>query len=305
MDIRQLRYFVKVCEAGGISRAALELELAPSALSQQIGRLEGELATRLLRRQSTGVTPTDAGIALLQQAQLILRHMDAAVRAAQGARLAGEVRVGLPSTTAAALGVPLARAMRERYPAVRLHLVEALSGHLAQMLNTRQIDLAIVFRADAARRWSVTPLLDERLYVIGAPDLPALPRGKSVRLRALAEAPLILPSPPHGLRAHLDAAFERLRVVPRVVAEVDGLALLMDMVRAGLGVTIQPSAATARLRPGEWRAVPLADPHTMRRNLLVSLPEDELSPAALAARVVLTSVARQAVREGWLGVRTC
>jgi LysR family tcuABC transcriptional regulator len=304
MDIRQLRYFVKVCEAGSLGRAAGELGLAPSALSQQISRLEGELATRLLQRQSTGVTPTDAGMALWQQAQLILRHMEAAVRAAQSARLAGQVSVGMASTTASVLGVALAQAMRQRYPAVRLHLVEALSGHLTQMLNARQLDLAIVFRTDAARRWSVTPLLDERLYVIGAADMAELPHGKSVRLSALAQLPLILPGPSHGLRAHIDAAFARLRITPQVVAEVDGLALLMDMVSAGLGATLQPGAATVRLPPGGWRAVPLAEPHTMRRNLLASLSEDELSPAALAARVVLADVARQAVREGrWPGAK--
>ena len=62
MELRQLRYFVKVCELRSMGRAALELDLATSALSQQISRLEGELSTRLLRRSSTGVTPTDAGI---------------------------------------------------------------------------------------------------------------------------------------------------------------------------------------------------------------------------------------------------
>ena len=71
MELRQLRYFVKVCEAGSMGKAALDLGLATSALSQQISRLEGELATRLLQRQATGVVPTDAGLAFLQQAQLI------------------------------------------------------------------------------------------------------------------------------------------------------------------------------------------------------------------------------------------
>lgn len=302
MELRQLRYFVRVCEAGSMGKAALDLGMATSALSQQISRLEGELATRLLQRHATGVLPTDAGLAFLQQAQLTLRHAEDAVHAAQTARLSGRVSIGLASTTASVLGVPLMHAMGQRYPAVRVHLVEALSGHLTTMLNARQLDLAILFRADGARRWSVVPLLDEKLYVIGTPELPGMPAGPRVRLSQLRDLPLILPSPSHGLRALVDAAFARQRIAPCVHLEVDGLSLLMDAVRAGLGATIQPGAAAARLAAGEVRRVLVADALTGRRNLLASLSDDELSPAALAARVVLGDVARALVREGrWVG----
>ena len=76
----------------------------------------------------------------------------------------------------------------------------------------------------------------------------------------------------------------------------------MDAVRTGHGATIQPGAAMVRLGPGECNSVPLQDSATTRRNLLASLSEDELSPAALAARVVLTEVARTAVSSGrWRG----
>ena len=302
MELRQLRYFVKTCELRSMGRAALELELATSALSQQISRLESELSTRLLQRSSTGVTPTDAGLAFLQQAQLTLRHADEAVRAAQQSRLAGHVSIGLPPTTASVLGVSLMQAMRERYPDVRLHLVESLSGHLGAMLNARQLDLAVLFQTDAARRWSVLPLLDEKLFVIGRADLPGLPTGRQVRLARLGELPLIMPSASHGLRATLEAAFARARVAPRVVAEIDGLAMLMDAVRAGQGATIQPGAATARLVDERLVQVRIADAQVGRRNLLASLSDEELSPAALAARVVLADVARRLVREGrWAG----
>lgn len=302
VELRQLRYFVKVCELRSMGRAALELELATSALSQQISRLESELSTRLLRRSSTGVTPTDAGLAFLQQAHLTLRHADEAVRAAQQARLSGHVSIGLPPTTSSVLGVPLMQAMAERYPDVRLHLVEALSGHLASMLNSRQLDLAVVFQADTARRWSVLPLLGEKLFVIGRADLPGVPGGRQVRLAQLGALPLILPSASHGLRATLEAAFARVRVVPRVVAEIDGLALLMDAVRAGHGATIQPGAAVARTAAEPLVQVRIADAQVGRLNLLASLSDDELSPAALAARVMLAEVARKLVVEGrWAG----
>jgi len=302
MELRQLRYFIRIVELGSMGRAALDLGVGTPALSQQISRLEGELSTRLLQRTATGVLPTDAGLAFFRQAQLAIRHADAAAQAARQARLAGHVSIGLAPSTSGVLALPLLEAMRERYPDVRLRVVESLSGNLATMLNARQLDLAVLFETDGARRWSVLPLLEERLFVIGRRDLPGMPTGRSVRIARLASLPLILPSGTHGLRAILDAAFARERCVPHVVLEIDGLAVLMDAVRAGLAATIQPGAATVRLPADEMARIELAERSARRRNLLASLSDDELSPAALAARVVLRSVAAGLVaQQRWPG----
>jgi LysR family tcuABC transcriptional regulator len=84
--------------------------------------------------------------------------------------------------------------------------------------------------------------------------------------------------------------------------EIDGLAVLMDAVRCGLGATIQPGAAVVRLFDDEVLRIEIQDPHTVRRNLLASLPEEELSPAALAARIVLRDVATEEASLGhWPG----
>ena len=302
MELRQLRYFIRIVELGSMGRAALDLGVGTPALSQQISRLEGELSTRLLQRTTTGVLPTDAGLAFFGQAQLAIRHADAAAQAARQARLAGHVSIGLAPSTSGVLALPLLEAMRERYPDVRLRVVESLSGNLATMLNARQLDLAVLFETDGAQRWSVLPLLDERLFVIGRRDLPGMPTGRSVRIARLASLPLVLPSGTHGLRAILDAAFARERCAPHVVLEIDGLAVLMDAVRAGLAATIQPGAATVRLPADEMARIELAERSARRRNLLASLSDDELSPAALAARVVLRSVAAGLVaQQRWPG----
>jgi LysR family tcuABC transcriptional regulator len=304
MELRQLRYFLSVIEHGSMGKAALELGVVTSALSQQISRLESELSTRLLRRTSAGVVPTDAGLAFWRQAQLALRHIDDAALAARAARLAGHVSVGMASSTASVLGVAFVQAMRARYPDVRLHIVESLSGYLSSMLTARQIDLAVLFREEPAQRWSVMSLLDERLFVIGAGDLVGMPAGASVRLAQLGKLPLILPTGTHGLRSLLTAAFTRAKYAPHIVAEVDGLAVLMDLVRSGLGATIQPGAALARPENSVLASVPIAEAYATRPNLIASVSDDELSPAGLAARVVLADVARQLVREGrWPGAR--
>jgi LysR family transcriptional regulator, regulatory protein for tcuABC len=300
MELRQLRYFVRTVELGSMGRAAADLGVVTSALSQQISRLEGELSARLLQRTTTGVIPTDAGLAFCRQAQLALRHVDEAARSAQHARLSGHVSIGLAPSTASVLA--LMAALRLRYPDIRIHLVESLSGNLAAMLNARQLDLAVLFETEGAKRLSVTPLLDESLFVIGSPGLAGMPRGKQVRLKAIGALPLIMPSGSHGLRAIVATAFAQAGCEPNIVAEIDGLAILMDAVRAGLAATIQPGAASSRLPADALKLVRVTDAGVRRRNLLASLSDDELSPAALAARVVLGDVVRSLVAESqWVG----
>lgn len=303
MEIRQLRYFIKICESGSMGRAAIELDVVTSALSQQISRLESELATRLLQRSPSGVVPTEAGTAFLHHAQLALRNIDNAARAAQQARLTGQVSIGFAPTTASVLGLPFQQAMRERYPDIRLHLVEALSGHLAAMLNARRIDLGIIFKADAYRHWHTSPLLEEKLFLIASPALKGFAFKPRMHLAELADVPLVLPSQPHGLRSTLDAGFSRAQVMPNIVLEVDGLALLMDTVKAGHAASIQPGAATTRHADAGLIHVEIADEGVARHNLLASLSDEDLSPAGLAARVVIAEVVRGLVRAGvWKGV---
>ena len=300
MELRQLHYFVRVVELGSMGRAAQQLGVGTSALSQQISRLESELATRLLQRTSTGVVPTEAGLAFWAQAQLAIRHAEAAKAAARHARLSGQVSVGMAPSTGAVLGLPFLLAMRERYPDIGVRLVETLSGNLASMIGMRQLDLAVLFQAERAQRWSVMPLLEERLFVIARQDV--FPEQGPLNFGQIAGLPLILPSDQHGLRALIEAAAARAGVLLNVTLEIDGLAMLMDAVRAGLGATIQPGAATARLDDPELVALEIADAQARRPNLLVSLSDDELSPAGLAARVVLADVARARVTGGkWPG----
>ena len=300
MELRQLHYFVRVVELGSMGRAAQQLGVGTSALSQQISRLEGELATRLLQRTSTGVVPTEAGLAFWAQAQLAIRHAEAAKAAARHARLSGQVSVGMAPSTGAVLGLPFLLAMRERYPDIGVRLVETLSGNLASMIGMRQLDLAVLFQAERAQRWSVMPLLEERLFVIARQDV--FPEQGPLNFGQIAGLPLILPSDQHGLRALIEAAAARAGVLLNVTLEIDGLAMLMDAVRAGLGATIQPGAATARLDDPGLVALEIADAQARRPNLLVSLSDDELSPAGLAARVVLADVARARVTGGkWPG----
>jgi LysR family tcuABC transcriptional regulator len=206
------------------------------------------------------------------------------------------------------------RALRERYPDVRLHMVESLSGHLSNMLNARQLDLAVLFDSHlqpspelkTARRWHVMPLLEEDLFFISAKKNTSAKMPSTVKLSQLKHEPLILPTGPHGLRSTLDAAFARAKMVPNVVLEIDSLALLMEAVDAGMGATLQPWAAVARFPDAAERfhMARISGANVQRVNVLCSLSENELAPVALAARVVLQDCAQQLVSQGiWTGAR--
>ncbi|EMY9142573.1 tricarballylate utilization LysR family transcriptional regulator TcuR [Salmonella enterica] len=302
MELRQLRYFVRIIETGSMGSAAQDLDIGVSALSQQMSRLENELAIRLLQRTSRGVTPTNAGLAFYSQAQLALRHADDAILAAREARLSGHVSVGMAPSTASILGIPFIHAMQENYADVRLHVVESLSGNLERMINTRQIDLAVVFQKDKILRWSARPILEEQLFLIGSHALLAALPDNPITPEQLAGIPLIMPSQGHGLRGRLDAVCQEHALNVEIVAKIDGLALLMRAVRDGLGATLQPGAAISHLDNDALRVIGVHNPVLSRPNFLVSLSDDELTPAGLAARVVLTKVMRQLVDAGeWPG----
>ncbi|QTX19760.1 LysR family transcriptional regulator [Comamonas aquatica] len=304
MELRQLRYFVRVVELGSMSRAAMDLDMVQSALSQQISRLESELSTRLLQRSSKGTAPTEAGLAFFHEAQLTLRHAEQAIHAAQQARLSGAVSIGLSPTIASVLGLPLMQALRQRYPEVRLHMVSALSGHLTSLLNARQLDLAILFDAQGARRWSVQPLLEEKLYLIQSKRRPVCPHTATTTMAQMGGVPLILPSGSHGLRNAIVTAFAHAGLPLNMALEIDGLPLLMEAVMAGMGATVQPWSAVKlhHATQGEFLWSEIVDGQVRRPAMLCGLSEDELSPAALAARVVLRDCAEHLVTSGaWAG----
>jgi LysR family tcuABC transcriptional regulator len=141
-------------------------------------------------------------------------------------------------------------------------------------------------------------LLEENLYVIAARGFEHFPRGHEVALADLADLPLAMPTHLHGLRSVLTSVADRQSLGLTIALEIDSLATLMDVVGAGLLATIQPGVAIRRVAHADLCMVRISDPGLLRRNLLVSLSDDELSPAALAARVVMRDVARDLVQQG-------
>jgi LysR family tcuABC transcriptional regulator len=311
MDMRQLRYFVQIVESGSLAKASRQLYIAQPALSQQMARLEDEVGRALLVRSSRGVTPTDNGEALYHHAKFMLRQLDQAVSVArqETAAVSGRVTLGLAPTTVCRLGMPLLQHLRRMYPGVVLNIVEGLSGHLEHMTRVGQLDLAVLFRQNAAAELQVEPLLDEELFVILPAASPLVaPERLSLTLREVAALPLILPSPGHGLRRRIALEFERVNLAIDAVAEVDSLPLLMHCVASGVGATIKPMAAIHALddRPERWRCLRVADASMLRTNYLYALPEHKLSPCAAVVRLELKRIVRELIEGGqWQGVSLC
>ena len=153
VNLRRLKYFVKIVDVGSLTQAADVLHIAQPALSQQLVTLEAEMQQQLIIRTKRGVTPTEAGKVLYGHAQLILRQCEQAQSDvnASGFALSGQVSVGLaPGTAASSLSLPLLRRVRERHPGILLYLNENFGTTLSELIMNGRMDMAVLY-GDGAR----------------------------------------------------------------------------------------------------------------------------------------------------------
>jgi DNA-binding transcriptional LysR family regulator len=285
MELRHLRYLLAVVEERQFVRAAAELHVAQSALSQQIRDLERELGTELLVRDRRGVTPTPAGEVLLSHARALLERAELA--RAEIAQLAGLVsgtlRIGSGSPTGP---VPLPATLAEfqrRHPAVEIVLRDTTSEELVRWLQDGIVDAALVSFAPEH--------LPDRVHgtlVTREPMVALLPVGHRyaararVTLRMLADDPLVTFPRGSGMRDTIEDGFRAAGVPrPRVTAEtIDPLATL-ELVGEGIGFSLMPRSVAVHAGPGV-RAVALAPPG-LRRAVTLAWARERRSLPALDA----------------------
>ena len=249
MNLRRLKYFVKIVDVGSLTQAADLLHIAQPALSQQLATLEGEVGQQLLLRAKRGVTPTEAGSVLYRHAQLILRQCDHAMVDMQAASrgLSGSVSIGLaPGTLAATLALPLLRILRARHPGIVPYLNENYGTTLSELIMSGRMDLAVLYGGRISVHGLLfVPLLREPLYLVGPQSMPAPP--ETVAFQAAATYDLYLPRAYNYVRKLVDEAFASAGLNPRVVAEIESATTLAAVIGDGLGATIAPASLAREL----------------------------------------------------------
>lgn len=304
-DLRQLRTFVAVAEAGGLGAAAATLRIAQSALSRHLQALEHACRSPLFHRTARGVVLTEAGRLLLPRARLLLSGLEEAM--AEVGELnrepSGRVRIAAPASLAEILYPPLAARVLARLPQVRLELMEELSGRALDGLREGVLDLAIItVPQEDDPRFSLELLFRERMTLIGRSGDTLLAAKARIPLSRLPHLPLILPAGA-GWLGLVRRRLRSGRAAPlEARVQVESSAPMKAMVRAGLGYAILPfSAVQAEIAAGTLAGAPV-EGFVMPR--LLALPQGR--PLGRAAAEVAHAIRTEAAAMlaagelGWL-----
>jgi DNA-binding transcriptional LysR family regulator len=262
MDLRQLEYFAAVARHRHFGRAAEDLYVTQSAVSQQVRRLEAELGLALLRRTSRGVEVTPAGEELQARAEAILADV-ARARAAMdehAGTLRGGVRAGV--TTGDAVGLPpaLARFGLE-HPGVRVALRQGAPDAVLDLVAKASVDLAVAALPGGAPPGGgdldAVALGDESLVLL-VPVGDPLAGATEVALWDVRDRPFILSEPGTALRETVLAACAQQGFGPVPLFEVGEPAAVRHLVHSGLGISLVPASWLALGGPDVGVAAPAA-----------------------------------------------
>jgi LysR family nitrogen assimilation transcriptional regulator len=308
VQLRHLRYFVKIVEAGSFSRAAATIHVAQPALSQQIAELEEQLGLSLLLRSARGVRPTAAGEVLYREASSILRQVEQlpGIVRSSGGETEGAVSLGMSSTFAAALAGPFIEASKAALPKVTLKLAVADSQSIKARVEAQTLDMAVVFEDELVPIFSRELLFRQRLYLVCRE--PFSNRAGSVSFDQLTTLPLILPSHPNVTRSVLDRAFAAAGTSPNVVAEADVLSSILSAVRTGIGNTIIPKGDLSDISGNDLPEPLLVEPPLFLTASVISSGDFPLTHAGEAVRNVLIQFVESHLRGAqapgaeWIGV---
>ncbi len=259
MELRQLRYFVAVGEAGNISRAAKKLFLTQPALSRQIKALEEEIGQCLLERSAHSIRLTPVGDALLSESRDLLQRADAMldrVRAAgQGVRL----RVGYAPSLASSLLSVAVESFAQKHPTARVELFDLSTKEMLAGLEDDTLDVALgVGQPRGGRGLKWTPLLQVSVQLAVNRNHP-LARRKQVTAAEVASEPLLVycqrdyPEYWSAITGWLREHQQR----PIIAGEYDGVDSLLAAVESNLGVALV-ATSTARLVPARVKLITLS-----------------------------------------------
>jgi DNA-binding transcriptional LysR family regulator len=297
INLRQLQSFVTVARLGSFTRAARLLHLSQPALTKQVRQLEGTLGVRLLDRTTRAVEPTRIGQELVPVVEQLLREIDAVVFNTKelAAKSRGVVRVAaLPSISSSIIPVAVSR-FQVSYPGISVIPRDVLDQPIIKMVKAEAVDFGVGSLNEADPELRFTLLFTDRMRVVFTPGA-ALERKKTTELRDLVGLPLVLMDQESSVRKLVDRAFESIGELVPPVLEATYMTTAAGMVRAGLGVTILPTAALEMGDLTGLRSRLIKNPELTREIGVIQKVGRSLSPAAESFLKSLKAVSKELTR---------
>ena len=308
MDLRNLRYFIAVIDAGSLSKAAASLYVAQPALTAQIKKLETELGAQLLERSHVGVTPTPVGLQLYHDARRLLSDASAMQERIRrsGASPEGSVTLALPLLLVALLAGPLLMTLKRACPRIRVFVLDDSSLMVRKAMVEGRADLGILVDAPQVPKLICRPLAEESIFLYGRdPDrsVPVTPTGDgppSVPFATAAALPLVLQSARFSIRQNVERIAAERGIALNVVHEHDSARVIRSLYLAGAGFTFTPASSAVEhpaLGAG-WLRARVVEPEITRSYQLAFAGGRAPSAAVRAVAELLVAQVRGMVASG-------
>ena len=301
MDLKQLRYFAAIAEAGSLSKAGERLHVAQPALSFHLSRLEREMGVSLVQRTSRGVVLTEHGAVFLKHAKRVLNEVTLTVTAfkSRAATLVGHVAIGLPSSTLDTFVRRFLERSHERFPAITLMLAERTAEQLEAGLQNGTLDFAILLARKPTIAFEIENLLFDNYMLVGPPG----GEQRDIEFSEVCQLPLLLPREGVSMRDRLEAVARSVGESLLIAHELDSARFLKAGTLSGRGHTILPRATIREdVEKGLFSARKIVNPELRSLLCLASSLVRPPSHAREAVRAMLVDLIKQMVVDGdWSG----
>jgi LysR family cyn operon transcriptional activator len=292
MELRHLRYFVALAEQLSFTNAAEKVHVTQSTLSHQIKQLEDELGCRLFDRVGKRIVMTDTGEAFLERVQNALREVDEGVWTIRKTTdvLSGEVRIGATHTFNQRIIPRCMSLFLEKHPSVKVTVSELSGDDIGKGLQSGELDLGVAYRQENMESLRFEPLYNEEM-VLAVGESHPFARRRFVRMVELHMQKVVLLPKAFSTRAMLDECFRVANAEPIVVAEMNSIAPMVELVSSTPVAAIVSEHA---IRREDVRIVPLESPTPVRTPGLLWKRDKQRSPIATHFAAIIRSVTDEA-----------
>jgi DNA-binding transcriptional LysR family regulator len=238
IEIKPLRYFLKVADTLSFTRASEQLFVAQPAISMAIKKLERDFDVTLFHRRDRKISLTDEGRVLYEHAKKLVQQADQtqlAMEELSGLKT-GEVRVGIPSMLGSYYFPPILMAFRHRYPNLTLQVIEGGTWKLQQMLENGEIDLSVIVAEAPNESLETRALLKEQMLVTLNHDHPFV-KYQSISPELFFQEELVMFKEGYFHRRVIDRLASQQGIKPNIGFETNLIPLIKSIVKQGFGIT--------------------------------------------------------------------